>query len=345
MKVGIAFDLKTDFSPGPLSLAGGGAGQPEDLFEEYDSEETVEAIAKAIRAAGHETVMLGGGRRFLELLLRAPPDIVFNIAEGRGSRSREAHVPAACEMLSVPYTHSDPLTLAVTLDKHVAKRLVASYGLSTPAFVLLERAEDLGSAELPPFPLIAKLAFEGSSMGIRRHSRADDRDALEAKIRWLFAEYRQPVLVEQFLTGPEVTAGILGNEQPHVLGLMEIAPRRGSCEDFIYSLEVKRNYLEEVDYHVPPRLPQATLRALERLALGAYRALGCRDVARVDMRLGPDQRPYFLEVNPLPGLNPVTGDLPIMAARAGWTYDRLIREILAAALARLAAQAAEPTRT
>lgn len=334
MRIGIAYDLKKDFVAD--------AGHPDDLFEEYDSEETVDAIAAALRAAGHEPVKLGGGRRFFERAMRQPVDLVFNIAEGRGSRSREAHVPAACEMLGLPCTHSDPLTLAVSLDKAVAKRLVASHGVPTAPFCLIEKIEDLARAPLPPFPVIAKLACEGSSMGIRKHSRCDTRADLEASIESLITSYRQPVLVERFLTGVEATVGILGTGAgARVIAAMEIAPKGTLCERFIYSLEVKRNYLEEVEYHVPPRLPAATVAAIERTALGAYRALDCQDVGRVDVRLDAEGTPCFIEVNPLPGLNPVTGDLPILAARSGIPYDRLIATIVENALARLAKAGAE----
>src|SRR5262249_27996586 len=161
----------------------------------------------------------------------------------------------ACEALGIAFTHSDPLTLAVALDKAIAKRLVASHGVPTAPFVLIESEADLARAALPPFPVIAKLDCEGSSMGIRKHSRCDTRAELEAHVRALLAAYRQPVLVERFLTGVEATVGILGTGAgARVIAAMEVAPKRASREGFIYSLEVKRNYLEEVEYHVPPRL-------------------------------------------------------------------------------------------
>jgi D-alanine-D-alanine ligase len=331
MRIGIAYDLKKDFVHG---------GGPEDLFEEYDSEETIDAIAAALRAAGHEPVKMGGGQRFIERALfeKDRIDLVFNIAEGRGSRSREAHVPAVCEMLRIPFTHSDPLTLAVSLDKAITKRIVASHGVPTAPFALIERPEDIETAILPPFPAIAKLDCEGSSMGIRKHSRAATRAELEAQVRHLLATYGEPVLVEKFLSGVEVTAGVLGTgAAARVLGIMEIAPRKAPCESFIYSLEVKRNFFEEVEYHVPARLPPATLAAIEGAALGAYRAIGCRDVGRVDLRLDEDGTPCFIEVNPLPGLNPATGDLPILARRAGLSYEALIAAIVESALSRQAA--------
>jgi D-alanine-D-alanine ligase len=343
VRVGIAYDLKSDLV---AEAAAAGASLPEDAFEEYDSEETVEAIAGALRAAGHEPLRLGGGRRFLERLLALVPggggtpgvDLVFNIAEGRGTRSREAHVPAACEMLGVPVTHSDPLTLALTLDKALTKRVVAHAGVPTGEFALVERAPDLERAALPPFPVIAKPNWEGSSMGVRRRSKCRTPEELRERVAALLAEYRQPVLVEKFLVGAEVTVGVLGNgERAAVAGMLECAPRIARQEEFIYSLEVKRNWREEVEYHVPPRLPPATLAAIERVALGAYRALGCRDVARVDVRLDETGAPRFIEVNPLPGINPVTGDLCILAARSGIPYERLIARVVEEALTRIEA--------
>ena len=326
MEIGIAYNLKKDFAHK--------SGEPEDRYEEYDSDATVDAIAGALEANGHRAVRLGGGRALVERVLAHPPELVFNIAEGVGTRSREAQVPAVLEMLGIPYTHSDPLTLAVTLDKSIAKRLVASHGLPTPGFVVLESPEEAGRAAQAKlaYPVIAKPLFEGSSMGIRRSSRVESEAALREHLERLFADYRQPVMVEEFCAGAEITVGILGNgAQARIIGMMEIAPRQGCAEEFVYSLEVKRNYLEEVDYVVPPRRPPALLDEVSRVALGCYRALECRDVARVDLRLDREGQPKFIEVNPLPGVHPVTSDLVIMTGKTGLPYEKLIGGIVDAA--------------
>src|SRR5262245_37307813 len=165
MQIGIAFDLKSDFALKP--------GDPDDLLEEYDSTATLDGLSAALEAGGHEVRRLGGGRRFLETVLRDPPQLVFNIAEGHGTRSREAHVPAVCEMLRIPYTHSDPLTLAVTLDKSVAKKVVRADGVPTPDFVVVD-GPDLAGIERLRFPVFVKPVAEGSSMGIRKSSRIKD---------------------------------------------------------------------------------------------------------------------------------------------------------------------------
>lgn len=326
MRIGIAFDLKSDFAPT--------AGGPEDRLEEYDSEETVAAIAQALAALGHQPVRLGGGRRFVEAVLRAAPELVFNIAEGHGTRSREAHVPAVCEMLGIPVTHSDPLTLALSLDKAMAKRVAAAQGVPTPRFSVIEDEAALDAIDLR-FPVVAKPLAEGSSMGVRLHSRAATPEALRALVRPLLQGYAQPVLVEEFCAGPEFTVGVLGTgRDARSIGVMEIVPRRTDPEHFLYSLEVKRNYAEEVEYHVPPRRPEAVVRGVAEVALAAHRALGCRDVCRVDVRMDAHGVPMFLELNPLPGINPVTGDIVILATRSGLPYQDLIGAIVREALAR-----------
>lgn len=329
MHIGIAFDLKADF--------GAVADGPEDLLEEYDSDATVSAIERVLVARGQRVTRLGGGRRFLERLLAASPDLVFNIAEGRGSRSREAHVPAACEMLAIPCTHSDPLTMAVTLDKAMAKRVVASCGVPTPGFVVVEHERDLARIAMP-FPLFAKPLFEGSSMGIRRRSRIADRAELAERVGQLLGDYREPVLVEEFCGGAEFTVGLLGNgANVRVAGTMEVEPLLVPRDQFVYSLEVKRNpnWAEEIAYNVPPKRARAEIEAVEKVALDAWRALGCRDVARIDVRCDAAGNPKFIECNPLPGLAPGWSDLAILWDRTGGTYETLIGAIFDEATARL----------
>jgi D-alanine-D-alanine ligase len=326
MRIGIAFDLKSDFADD--------ASGPEDRLEEYDSTATVEAIAGVLKELGHQAQLLGGGRRFVERVLAAPPDLVFNIAEGFGSRSREAHVPAVCEMLKVPCTHSDPLTLALTLDKAMAKRVASSHGVATPRFVVVESLAEVERIDLA-FPLIAKPVFEGSSMGIRRHSRVTDKAGLRREVARIVDDYRQPALVEEFCTGPEFTVGVLGeNAAARAIGVMEIVPKLAKPTEFVYSLEVKRDWENEVEYHVPPKRDAAVVAGITACALAAHRALGCRDVSRVDVRLDARGTPCFLEVNPLPGLNPKTGDLCILAGRAGLPYSGLIEAIVRGAQSR-----------
>lgn len=329
MRIGITYDLKPD-SPLPNGL-------PDDHHEEFDSPVTIDTIAAVLRGRGHEVVKLGDGRSFLERILTDPVDIVFNTAEGEGiGRSREARVPAVLELLGIPHTGSDPLTLAVTLDKDCARRLAASAGLAVPAGFVVGPDEDPDEllADRPlPFPVLAKPAWEGSSKGIRGKSLVERPADLASAVDRLRRDHRQPILVEEYVCGEELTVGVLGNAPPEILGVMRVVPLKADSK-FIYSLEVKRDYLNRVRYECPPALPAEALRAVERASLTAFRALGCRDVARVDFRLR-DGVPYFLEINPLPGLNPESSDLIIMARLCGWTPARVIERILDAALERI----------
>jgi D-alanine-D-alanine ligase len=326
MRIGLSFDLKTAVT-GHLSV--------EDALEEYDSPETLELISAALESRGHSIIRLGGGVSFLDNIRRENVDIVFNIAEGRGTyRSREAQVPAVLEMLDIPYTGSDPQCLSVCLDKPVTKKLVAAEGISTPKCRVVNGRAALASVpwEQFAFPVIVKPACEGSSKGIRLTSLARDVRQAEDEVDRILEDYQQQVMVEEFIEGDEVTVGIVGNLPPLVLGMMRIVPKR-PMEHFVYSLEVKRDYVNLVDYECPARLPRPVLDRLESSSLRAYHALGCRDFSRVDFRIGRDGTPYFIEINPLPGLGSYS-DLVIMAQKLGWTHERLINAVLEAALER-----------
>lgn len=324
MRVGLAYNVKPADPPDYL---------PVDAFEEYDSEGTVAHICDALSALGHEVFRLGAGPGILDALRECRPDIVFNIAEGEGGRCREAHVPALLEMLGIPYVGSDPLTLCVTLDKPVAKRLVASEGLPTPRFRTVRPGEELRDLDLT-YPVIVKPACEGSSKGVRLASRAASLRAAREMAAFVTGTYGQEAIVEEFVAGPEVTVGILGNGNARVVGVMEIRPKKMANEEFVYSLEVKRDWENQVEYLCPPSLPPETIAGIERCALAAYRVLGCRDFGRIDFRVDAGGVPQFLECNPLPGLSPGYGDLPIMAERTGLPYVGLIAEILSHAVSR-----------
>jgi D-alanine-D-alanine ligase len=327
MRIGITYDLKIDCPPS--------GNEPDDFQEEFDSPVTIEAIASVLRGLGHEVTKLGNGRELLRQLLAAPPDWVFNIAEGQGiSRSREARVPAVLEMLGIPYTGSDPLTLAVTLDKDCAKRLAASEGIIVPASVLIRpHVSDQEVAHLDyPLPAVVKPAWEGSSKGIRNRCLVERADEVPAVVASLRRDHRQPVLVEEYIEGEELTVGVIGNDPPRVLGIMRVVPQQAASR-FIYSLEVKRDWQRQVRYECPAQLTPAQTEAVATAALRAYRALGCRDVARIDFRMRGGV-PYFLEVNPLPGLNPESSDLVILSQGYGWTYAQLIEAIFQTALDR-----------
>ncbi len=337
MKIGLTYNLRS--STGDAREAGShGANWPDDAEEEFDSPETIQTLSRVLESFGHEVELLGDGMPMLRRLVDGSrPDLVFNFAEGTGSgRSREARVPAVLEMLDIPYSGSDPLTLSTTLDKPCAKQLVRGAGLATPDWLVVDGdVADVRDRLLAmPLPVIVKPAFEGSSKGIHSTNLVEEPDRMLEVVEQMTAQYRQPVLVEEFIDGDELTVGIVGHRPRQVLGVMRVVPREASDRPFIYSLEVKRN-MDLVHYECPAQLSPADTRAVEAAALAVWRTLGCRDVARIDFRLR-NHVPYFLEVNPLPGLNPLTSDLPIIGRAIGIEYPELIGRIVQAATERLA---------
>jgi|YNPBryunderm2012_1023409.scaffolds.fasta_scaffold12923_2 D-alanine-D-alanine ligase len=331
MRIGLAFDLKSEVRP---------EGCPDDWDEEFDSPVTITAITEVLEQLGHTVILLGNGRTLVEQLLHKPPDLVFNLAEGVGSsRNREARVPAVCELLGIPCTGPDPLTAAVALDKSMTRRLAADAGVLIPNGLTLPLPPGLYDgdfSEFPPlleelgirYPVLAKPVWEGSSKGIRNRNLIETPQSLGPIVQELWQQYRQAVLLEEFIAGAEVTVALIGNNPPAIFGIMQVLPRQPS-DKFIYSLEVKRNYQELVEYQCPAKLPTELLRELEASSLAVWDVLGCRDVARLDFRIR-DGRPYFLEVNPLPGLHPIHSDLVLMAKALNYSYPELIQMILEA---------------
>jgi D-alanine-D-alanine ligase len=325
MKIGITFDLRAAMPHGP--------DVPDDAYEEFDKPQTIDAIADVLRGLGHTVALLGDGREFVEKVLAEKPDFVFNFAEGHGiSRSREARVPAVLEMLGIPYTGSDPFTMAVTLDKDCAKKLVALAGVAVARSCALEPDAPLESMPPLQLPLVVKPAWEGSSKGIRNRCLIRNAGELPDVVAFLRQAHPQTILIEEYIAGNEVTVGVLGNAPPTILGMMQIAPLF-ETEHFIYSLELKRDYHGRLSFQTPPALPKAVIDALAQSALTAFRALHCRDVARIDFRVKAGV-PYFLEVNPLPGLHPIDSDLVLIASKVGWSYERLVSTILQEAMQR-----------
>jgi D-alanine-D-alanine ligase len=211
---------------------------------------------------------------------------------------------------------------------------VAADGISTPKWLAISNREALCRAAWDKFtfPAIIKPAYEGSSKGIRLASLAYSAEQAQEEARRILDGYRQPVMAEEFIDGDEVTAGIVGNNPPRIIGIMRVLPRKKNGH-FIYSLEVKRDYLNLVDYECPACVGEAMLEKITRESLRIFQTLGCRDFARLDFRVSPQGVPCFLEINPLPGLGTYS-DLIIMAKMMGWTHQEVICAVLDAALER-----------
>jgi D-alanine-D-alanine ligase len=328
MKIGLTYNLKEE--------ALSGMSADDERGEEFDTIATIEGLCKVITSLGHNPVKLGFGPGILEKISREKVDFVFNIAEGQGSRNRESYIPAILEMAGMPYSGSDALTLGLALDKIVAKKIIRAAGVPTPAYRQVSGPSEVYLADKGlNYPLITKPSWEGSSKGIYNFSKSHTRAELDSNLSLLFSKYPgQPVLVEEYIEGREVTLGVIGNNPAFVLGIMEITNRGSSEKDFFYSLQVKRQWKELVDYTANPDISDSLLKEIKDYSLRIFKEFGCRDLARVDFKISRENKPYLLEINPLPGLSSEYSDLVILARRCGWRYEDLISEIINQALCR-----------
>ena len=345
-RIGFSYNLKPE---------GSAPSHPDsDEFAEWDSAETIDAVAGALASLG-QVIRLEATADFPERLRAERPDIVFNIAEGLTGPNREAHVPAICEFFGIPLSGSDPFTLALCLDKARTKEVLAHHGIPTAPFTVVGDGDDLdalidglgrhrdGGRPALELPLFAKPLHEGSSKGITEKNLCATRDELAAQVDHLLFTYEQPVLVERWLSGAEFTCGVLGNgREARVLPI--VGMNFGALPDGakpIYGFEAKwlwdRPEKPLKIFECPARIPASLAAAIERVTLDAYRVLGCRDWSRVDVRLDADGTPNVVEVNPLPGILPDPADnscLPKAARAAGLSYEELIQACLRHAAAR-----------
>jgi D-alanine-D-alanine ligase len=324
MKVGLTYDLRSEY------LA---AGYTAEETAEFDREDTVTSLEAALTELGHTPERIGNARALVGRLARgARWDLVFNIAEGLHGIGREAQVPALLDLYAIPYTFSDPLVMALTLHKGLTKRVVRDAGVPTAAFQVVA-----GEASPPPFepPYFIKPVAEGTGKGVSPASIIRRREELESACREMQARFRQPVLVEAFLPGREFTVGIVGTDsRAEAIGTIEVH-LLPAAEAEVYSYVNKERYKELVEYRlVQPHEDPAVAEGV-RVALEAWRVLGCRDGGRVDIRCDGAGRPQFMEVNPLAGLHPEHSDLPIIATRVGLTFRDLIGRILDSAVERV----------
>jgi len=324
-------------------------GMSPDMWDDLDSEKTIESITAALKSGGHKVTFLEGDSTLFDNVRRLKPDICFNICEGHFGDSREAQVPAMLEMLRIPYTGSQVLTLALTLDKPMTKRVLTYHGLPTPQFQVFERIHEPINDDLV-FPLFVKPSREGTGMGVSADSIVQNEEQLRTQLRRLFDRYDQPVLAEHFIEGREITVGVVGNlttpvawrlpedeEAPRVSRGLNLLPpleidmtRYPDEEAGVYTSRIKTELAHEFHYLCPAPIDDDMLEELNWLTAATFRVTGCQDVARVDFRLDANDgnKPYILEINPLPGLNPEYSDLCIEARAEGWTYEELVNRIL-----------------
>ncbi|MCM8796907.1 MAG: ATP-grasp domain-containing protein [Candidatus Omnitrophica bacterium] len=322
--IGLTYDLKTDYEFKD--------GDPPDANAEFDHPSTIDVIASAIEAGGFKVRRIGNVNNLLEKIDSLSVDIVFNISEGVSGRNRESQVPILLEMAGIPFVGADALTLGITLDKIIAKKIFIAENLPTPRFFSVSNAEELTNIDHCRFPLIVKPRFEGSSKGLSENSRVKNMQELKRQVDYITSTYKQPALVEEFISGQEFTVAIIGNDPVEAMPVVQI--KIDGClqlEDKFYTFA--RIASDRLEYICPAQITQETEDKLKELALRAFKAVECRDFGRVDFRVDKEGNPYILEINPLPSLS--TEDVfMVVAKRIGIGYEEIIRRILNSAIKR-----------
>ncbi|RLT04515.1 MAG: D-alanine--D-alanine ligase [Planctomycetota bacterium] len=326
MKIGLTYDLREAY------LA---EGYSELETAEFDRIDTIDSLENALRSLGHKTDRIGHVRQLVSCLAAGDRwDLVFNICEGLRGIAREAQVPALLEAYSIPCTFGDPVAMTVCLHKGLTKTLVEKSGMPTPQFVVVETMSDLAKVNLP-FPLFAKPIAEGTGKGVSPASRISSAAELSQVCAALLSDFRQPVLVETYLSGREFTVGILGSgDDARVLGTLEIV-LLSDAEPGAYSYLNKERCEELVRYDLVRSDNDPEVAEAERIALISWRELNGRDAGRIDLRSDGSGQPNFIEANPLAGLHPEHSDLPMIATKVGMSFQELIRQIVESAAKRV----------
>src|SRR3989338_5550217 len=305
LRIGLTFDLKpANAERSPSSENNFGIN---DYFAEHDSEETVSLIENALKSRGHKVIRIGSAKELLKKLRALNCDIVFNIAEGVNGRNRESEVPAILETLRIPYVGSDALTLSLSLDKAISKKIFAYHDIPTPPYFECVNKKDIIVPKGFSFPFIVKPRYEGSAKGIEPDSRVDNLMDLKKKTKYIIRTYKQPALVEEFISGWEFTVGIIGNDKPEVLPVVQrhVESRTNLSSHIFEKAGLDKDKLRNKEFlEIEPELESQ----IKGYALTAFCGLDCRDFARLDFRVSEQdlsrkrQKMYLLEINPLPSL-------------------------------------------
>lgn len=329
LAIGLVYDLLGTHPRTP--------GDPPDVDAEYEPEETVAALEAAIVRLGHRPVRIGNPHALLAAAGKGELpalDAALTIAEGFGSRSREAWAPVLLEMCGIPCLGSDALTLATSLDKVWAKEKVAAFGVPVVPGRSIASGDEAENVVLPgPFPLFVKPRWEGTAKGIGPSSRVETRADLARAVGAIAAAYRQPALVEVFVAGPEYTVTVVGSNPPRALAVLQRALET-TTRIGLHAVERHARSAAPWSFELPGSLDAGLDARLQGLALRAFDALECRDFARADFRLGASGEPLFLEINPLPTFAP-DGSFGILAELEGRSHEALLADVIGDGLRRL----------
>lgn len=324
MRIGFTYDLKTEWDPNE--------GDPKDINAEFDAPETIDRLEAAIVSGGHTVHRIGNVSNLLKRIDTLDVDIVFNVCEGRFGRNRESQVPILLEHYNIPYVGADALTLGLTLDKVMAKRVFSGVSIPTPDFFLVSAIEQLPPDDELHFPLIVKTRHEGSSKGLDTRSRVLDREQLHKRIKHIMENYQQDALVEQYIPGQEFTVAVLGNQKPVAMPVVQIAidgQRHFDQEIYTHDLICSSS----LEYLCPAPIDATLTKHVQDLAIRVFQAVDCRDMARIDFRVNRQGQPFVLEINPLPTLDE-TDVFHLFPKLFGLDFDNTVNIVIDLALIR-----------
>ncbi|KAF0194598.1 MAG: D-alanine-D-alanine ligase [Bacillota bacterium] len=286
------------------------------------------ALKEAIEDLGYEAHMIPGDFDLLRKLDQANPDVVFNNCTGINDKSSQPQVAGMLELSKFPFTGSGQVANVLALYKPLTKKVLLFHNVSTPIFEVVSKIGEPMPTNIS-YPLIVKPEHEGSSIGISAKSVVNSPQELKEIVEEVLTNFRQPALIEEFISGREFTVGVLGGDQPRILPPVEILFDVGSC---FYSQAVKSQ--DGVQTKCPADIEPQLLKSIEETVLKAFKVLECRDYARIDVRLDADHIPYVIDVNTLPGLEPGYSDYPKAAKAAGIEFKELVAHLLNSALSR-----------
>ena len=322
--IGLTYNLKTEWKAGECD--------PKDASAEFDKPETIDRVVKVLENGGFAVKRIGNVEDLLKQLDHLDVDIVFNLCEGKKGRNRESEVPVFLEMKGIPFVGSDGLTMGITLDMVVAKQVFVAEEIPTPRYFVMNKGDSVQQLNKIGYPLIVKTSREGSSKGISKDSKVTDLASLRKRAQLIIETYDQPALVEDFIRGMECTVAVIGNDPVQVMPIVQttIDGKFQLGEEFYTNARI---YSNAIKYVCPAQFSTGLIKKIEDIAARAYKAVGCRDFARIDFRIDEKENPYVLEINPLPSLD-YEDAFNIFPQTIGSSYDEMIIKIINFALER-----------
>ena len=293
------------------------------------------SVASAIEKLGHEVECIEANNELEEYISRIKPEIVFNRSNKEDDKSGLAFTPSLLDKLKIPYTGSNAEVCISAFNKNITKRILQEADIPTSKYCLIADPNEIQIPDSLSFPLFIKPIKGGCSLGIYEHNLVFSKESCIKIVRTTIEQSRQPVLVEEFLTGREFTVGVLGNDPPRAFPVLEFIHDALESNSYLFrSFNTKMIKVKSDKQSCPAILSEMEEDRIKKLAIDTYQAIGCRDYARIDIRCNKDGIPHVLEVNVLPSLTPNDSSFVDIAETAGISFENLIGTILISAFER-----------